>query len=165
VAAVESLEIKADILSDDLAEVKCGQNVFITAPVLGDTILEGTVSKIYPRAEEKMSALGVIQRRVPVIISLKNSANLQPGYEVRVAIETNHLENIITVPVESVRSKHDGTKEVMLIKNNRIVNMKVETGLSDNSSMEIKSGITEGEIIARDASLDLKDNQKVKPLE
>lgn len=82
VAGQEHLEIKADILSDDLAEVKIGQDVDVTAPVLGQKTVRGKVTRIYPRAEEKQSTLGVIQRRVPVIISLEDPAVLKPGYEV-----------------------------------------------------------------------------------
>lgn len=43
VADPDSLEIRADILVDDLAEVGVGQKVKITAPVLGSKILNGRV--------------------------------------------------------------------------------------------------------------------------
>ncbi len=164
IAAVQDLEIKADILSDDLGEIQIGQKVSVTTPVLGNKLLEGTVLKIYPQAEEKISALGVIQRRVPIIISIEDSANLKPGYEVRVAIETTHLEDVITLPIESVR-KTDNGKEVILIQNNRIKYQEVETGLSDSNNIEIKSGIKEGDLLVRDASLELKENMKVDPSE
>lgn len=83
VGSDNNLEIKTELLSDEVRRVKKGQITRITAPVLGDQILTGKVSKIYPRAYEKTSALGVVQRRVPVIIALEQSSNLQPGYEVR----------------------------------------------------------------------------------
>lgn len=159
----QKLELKADILSDDLAHVKLDQSVFITAPVLGDKILSGQVIKIYPQAEEKTSALGVIQRRVPVIISLDDPANLQPGYEVRVAIETDRLENTLLLPIESVRSLADGEKQVLLIKDNRVQFQKVTTGLSDGQNIQIADGLEEGAVVVQDASLDLKENARVNP--
>ncbi len=159
----QDLEIKADILSDDLAQVQVGQRVSITAPVLEDKVLSGRVIKIYPRAEEKMSALGVIQRRVPIIISLSDRANLKPGYEVRVAIETKHLDNVITIPIESVRPQGEGKGQVMLIKDQRIVFNEVETGLSDGDRVEIKKGLNVGDLIVKDGSEELNPHTKVKP--
>ena len=67
IGSSQNLELKAHILSDDLAEIAVGQKVNITAPVLGTEVLKGQVTRIYPKAEEIPSALGVIQRRVPGI--------------------------------------------------------------------------------------------------
>lgn len=51
-AAPGQLEVRADILSDDMADVRVGQTVGITAPLLGTNTLTGTVEQIYPQAEE-----------------------------------------------------------------------------------------------------------------
>ncbi|MCR4399647.1 MAG: efflux RND transporter periplasmic adaptor subunit [Syntrophomonadaceae bacterium] len=161
-AAGKALEIKADILSDDLADVAVGQPVTVTAPVLGSAVLEGRVREIYPQAEEKTSALGVVQRRVPVIISLADSGVLKPGYEVRVAIETARHENVLVVPIESVRSLQDGTQQVLVVANGRVHFVTVTTGISDGNRVEITGGLKAGETIVRDASLDLKDNARVR---
>lgn len=163
IAADHNLEIKADILSDDLADIQVGQKVLITAVVIGDRTLEGTVSRIYPRAEEKISALGVTQRRVPVIISLDDQANLKPGYEVRVAIQTRHLTDVLTLPIESVRQTAEGKKQVMIIEDNRIKIKEVKTGLSDGNQVEIESGLKEGDRVVKDASQEIKENLKVSP--
>jgi HlyD family secretion protein len=165
VAPPDQWEIKADILSDDLAEVKEGQKVTITAPVLGAKVLTGEVKKIYPRAEEKKSALGVLQRRVPVLITLSDPANLKPGYEVQVAIETLVKENVLVLPRESVHTTRDGSKEVMAVVNNRIQRLSVETGLSGRDSIEITKGLKAGDRVVRDATQDLAEKTKVKPVE
>ena len=95
VGSASQLEIKTELLSDEIRRVRTGQLVQVSAPVLGGQTLAGRVSKIYPRAYEKTSALGVIQRRVPVVIDLEKADSLQPGYEVRVGIETLHKEVIM----------------------------------------------------------------------
>lgn len=162
VADSGQLEIKADILSDDLADVRVGQKAGITAPVLGQNTLSGVVKKIYPRAEEKQSALGIIQRRVPVIISLKESAGLKPGFEVRVAVETATRENVLTVPREAVRTTKEGQKEVMAVAGGRVRHRTVTTGISDGNNIEITGGLEEGDQIIRDGSLDLAEKTRVK---
>lgn len=165
VAVSDKLEIKADILSDDLGEVNLGQRVKITAPVLGAKVLYGEVREIYPLAEEKQSALGVIQRRVPVIITLADAANLKPGYEVKVAIETSTAQDALVIPREAVRTLKGGDKEVMVVTDNRVERKPVQTGIGDKENIEITEGLTAGEVIIRDGNLDLKENTKVKPSE
>ncbi|MFZ5644724.1 MAG: efflux RND transporter periplasmic adaptor subunit [Bacillota bacterium] len=163
VAAPDSLEIKADILSDDLAEVAEGQKVNITAPVLGGKILTGRVKQIYPQAEEKMSALGVAQRRVPVIISLDETANLKPGFEVKVSVETMTRHDALHVPLEAVITRADGQKEVMVVVNNSVSRRIVKTGISDREKVEITGGLEDRDVIVKDGSLALPDKAKVKP--
>lgn len=162
VAVPGQLEVKADILSDDLAEVKAGQKAVITAPVLGQTKLTGQVQKIYPRAEEKQSALGIVQRRVPVIISLPETANLKPGYEVKVAIETRTSGDVLVLPREAVRTARDGRKEVMVVVNGRVQQRTVQTGLGDRRNIEITAGLAEGDLVVRDGGLALADKTKIK---
>lgn len=162
VAVAGKLEIKADILSDDLGEVSLGQPVKVTAPVLGTRVLTGKVMEIYPQAEEKQSALGVIQRRVPVIIALDDFANLKPGYEVKVAIETSARQGVPVIPRETVRTLKDGGKQVMVVKDNRILYRTVQTGIGDRESIEITKGLQAGEVLIRDGSLDLKPNARFK---
>ena len=164
VAAAGQLEVKADILSDDLGEVKIGQKAVISAPVLGQDTLTGEVKKIYPRAEEKQSALGVIQRRVPVIISLPDPGPLKPGYEVRVAIETQTLDRVLVLPREAVRTTGDGQREVSVVVNDRVEHRPVQTGLSDQVMIEITGGLEEGDVVVRDGGLELKEKTKVKPV-
>lgn len=164
VAVSNVLEIKADILSDDLGDVKVGQKCLITAPVLGEKALVGEVTKIYPQAEEKQSALGIIQRRVPVIISLSDPVNLKPGFEVKVAIETLSRQNTLVLPREAVRTAPDGHKEVMAVLNNKVQHRPVLTGISDQDSIEIISGLAAGDLVVKDSSLDLAEGLRIKPV-
>lgn len=161
VADSEQLEIKADILSDDLGQVAVGQKVTVTAPVL-DRRLTGAVKKIYPQAEEKVSALGVIQRRAPVLVTVKDPANLKPGYEVKVAIETLSRTDVLLVPRESVITKGDGQKEVAVVNKGRINYQLIETGINDQDNIEVAGGLKEGDTIVRDGSLGLKEKTRVK---
>jgi len=156
------LEIKVDLLSDDLGDIKLGQKAQITAPVLGAQVLNGEIVKIYPQAEEKQSALGVIQRRVPTIIRLDQMGNLKPGYETRVTIITAGKEGVLLVPREAVITAADGQKQVMQIVNNRIRLVAVKTGLQDSKNVEITEGLLQGDQIVKDASVSLQSNTRVK---
>ena len=163
-AVPEQLEVRADILSDDMADVRVGQTVDITAPVLGQSTLTGTVRQIYPQAEEEQSALGVTQRRVPVIIALPEPQQLKPGFEVTVNIETDSRQNALLVPTESVRTTAAGQKEVMLVVRGRVHHQVVSIGISDQTNYEVTAGLKDGDLIILDGSQDLAEKARVKPV-
>jgi len=162
VAPEARMEVVSDILSDAMGNVAVGQKVSVTAPVLGSQVLEGKVAKIYPQAFEKMSALGVVQRRVKVRIDLPYSPRLKPGFEVRVAIETERHPGVLLLPIESVRTTESGERFAMKIERNRIKSVPIRTGLADRRSVEILEGLHEGDEVVRDAGLDLDEGRRVR---
>lgn len=157
-----ALELKTELLSDDMAEVKIGQNVEISAPILGNKVLHGTVKKIYPRAYEKTSALGVIQRRVPVLITLPANGLLKPGYEVQARIITQLKPRVITLPRTAIRVDDRGKNEVLAVVQGKIHHLQVQTGLQNPEAVEIRSGLQAGQLVIRDASTDIKEKTRVK---
>lgn len=164
-AVIESgggLEIKTELLSDEIRQVQRGQRVTITAPVLGDQKLVGQVSKIYPQAYEKVSALGVIQRRVPILISMEQTANLRPGYEVRVGIETIKKEKVILLPRESVRLNEKNQYRVLAVIDGRIKEVSIKIGNKNQQAVEVTEGIKAGDTVVRDGSLELKAGTRIK---
>lgn len=162
IGTTSQLEIEADLLSDDLGDVQLGQPVSVTATVLGQEVLTGVVSDIKPRAFAKVSALGVEQRRVPVIIKLNSSLKLKPGYEVRVSIETARRDGVLLVPREALKSTGNGGYRVMKISNNRVVYQDVELGLKGREYVEATAGIQEGDLIVKDGSQTLAEKSRVK---
>lgn len=164
VASLNQLEIKTEILSDDMADIMLGQKAIISAPLLKDKELEGEVVQIYPQAEEKLSALGVIQYRVPVIISLKEAHKLRPGYEVKVSIQTLSKKDVLIIPREAVIYDENGNKQVMLIDKGRIKYVSIETGLQDRANVEVIQGLDLGQKIVLDGSSLLKEGTKVKEI-
>jgi HlyD family secretion protein len=164
VGSPDLLEVRADILSDDLGGVMVGQRATVAAPVLGPAVLEGEVRKIYPQAGEKVSALGVIQRRVPVIITLKENGNLKPGFEVKVNIETESRKNVLVVPREAVRTAESGQKELLAVVGGRVQRRTVKTGAVGGGNVEITGGLQAGEVIVKDGSMKLEEGARVKPL-
>lgn len=164
IGTTSQLEIQADLLSDDLGDVQVGQPVTVTATVLGSEALTGVVSEIKPRAFAKTSALGVEQRRVPVIIQLNSGSKLKPGYEVRVSIEIARRNEVLLAPRESLISSGDGRYKIMKISENRVVFQDVELGLKGREYVEITGGLKEGELIVKDGSLALEDKARVKVL-
>lgn len=155
------LEIQADLLSDDIRDVRVGQPVEVSAIVLGGRVLKGQVREIRPRAYAKTSALGIEQRRVPVLISVEDNDVLKPGYEVQVAIQTASSEGII-IGRESLRSVGNGRYQVLKVVQNRVHYQDVEPGVGSREEIEIVKGLAEGDVIIKDGSLQLEENAPVR---
>lgn len=164
VANTGLLTIKTDLLSDDMVNIRLGQNAEITAPVLNGAVVRGVVQEIYPKAVEKISALGVLQRRVPVVIAVNAGENLKPGYEVKVSIELLSRENVLVIPWEAVHTKSDGNNEVMLITNQKITYQPIKTGLKNQKDVEVAEGLQAGDQIVLDSSLAIKPGTRIKIL-
>lgn len=162
VAPDAMMEVVSDVLGDALGGVAVGQKVRVTAPILRDLVLEGRVSKIYSQAFEKLSALGVVQRRVKVKISLPYTPALKPGFEVRVAIETERRSGALLLPVEAVRSTEKGERTVLRVEGNRIRTVKIRTGITDRRLIEILEGLEEGDEVVRNAGLDIAEGTRVR---
>lgn len=158
----EQLEIRAELLSDDMSAVKVGQPVLITAPVLGGRELAGEIKQIYPQAEEKQSALGVIQRRVPVLISLPQPDLLKPGYEVKAAIETLRQDQLLLINREAVRTLANNQKEVLVVEDGRIRHRIIQTGIHDRTQISVTGGLIAGEQVVKDGSLVFKEGARVQ---
>ncbi|MBP8818931.1 MAG: efflux RND transporter periplasmic adaptor subunit, partial [Syntrophomonadaceae bacterium] len=97
-----------------------------------------------------------------VIIALNQSTNLQPGYEVRVAIETLRKEGVILLPRESVRLTEDGHYRVLVVNEGHISERSIEIGEKNQQWVEVIKGIKVGETVVRDGSQELKEGSRVK---
>lgn len=162
IGSESQLEVRTELLSDEVRRVKIGQTTRVTAPVLGNQVLIGRVGKIYPQAYEKISALGVAQRRVPVIIALEQNGNLRPGYEVRAGIETVRKEKALLLPRESVQLTADGQYRVLAVVQGCIRERIIRVGEKNQQWVEVLEGLKGGETVVRDGSRELKEGARVK---
>jgi hypothetical protein len=69
---------------------------------------------------------------------------------------------VLLLPVERVRTNHDGLREVLKVNGGRIEIAPIETGISDRRNAEIVPGLAEGNLVVRDAGLDLEDETRVQ---
>ncbi|HCD71460.1 MAG TPA: efflux RND transporter periplasmic adaptor subunit, partial [Thermovirga lienii] len=84
------------------------------------------------------------------------------GYEVRIAVETARREKVMTLPIESVRTNSQGGYEVLKIADGRVHIVPVKVGLKSRQKVEIVEGLDEGDVVVKDAGIELDDGAKVK---
>ncbi len=99
------LEVVAELLSSDALQARPGSAVRIERWG-GPALLQGRVQRVEPAAFTKVSALGVEEQRVNVIIAITSPASewaeLGDGYRVAVRIVTLSQDRVLRVPVSAV---------------------------------------------------------------
>jgi HlyD family secretion protein len=101
----QGLEVVAELLTADALQARPGSRVRVERWG-GDGVLEGRVRRVEPAAYTKVSALGVEEQRVKVLIDITSPAEqwraLGDGFRVGVRIVTRSLDQVVKVPVSAV---------------------------------------------------------------
>lgn len=157
-----SAYIRVDVLVEDIVKISKGQKAVISGEVLKNTEMQGEVYYIAPKAESRLSSLGIEQQRIEVRIKFdNNSLKLKPGYTLDVDIAAQEKSDTLYVPEKSV-FEMDGKDTVFVVKNRKVETRAIETGIENDDFIEVISGITEGEIVVVDPDSELKSGRKVK---
>jgi HlyD family secretion protein len=102
---IGQLEVVAELLTTDALAARPGSRVLIVRWG-GPVTLEGRVSRVEPAGFTKVSALGVEEQRVRVLISITSPKEqwnaLGDGFRVSVRIVTMSQDNAVQVPVSAV---------------------------------------------------------------
>ncbi|MEZ5331054.1 MAG: HlyD family efflux transporter periplasmic adaptor subunit [Thermoanaerobaculia bacterium] len=144
-----SLEIVADLLSSDAVRVRAGQRVLVDQWG-GETPLAGRVRRVEPYGFTKISALGVEEQRVNVIVELTDPREewsaLGDGYRVEIAVVLWEGEDLLTIPMSSAFRHGDGWA-VWQVVDGRAKLAPVELGRRNGVDAEVRSGLTEGDTV------------------
>lgn len=158
----DSAYLKVDVLVDDIGKIEEGQKVIISGDVLNGREIHGEVYFIAPKAENKLSTLGVEQQRVEVRIRFNNkNLRLRPGYTLDADIITREKTDSIYVSDKSVFD-FEGKDSVFVVGNNKLELRSVECGIENDDFIEILSGLSEGEKLVVDPDSELKPGKRVK---
>lgn len=144
-----NLEIVVDLLSSDAVKVEAGQRVMIEQWG-GDTVLAGQVRLVEPFGFTKISALGIEEQRVNVVVDLTSEEEfwqkLAHGYQVDVRIVLWEKKDILMLPLLSLF--RDGEQWAVFVdKDGRAELRHVSIGRRSTLEAEVLSGLEEGEAV------------------
>jgi HlyD family secretion protein len=159
----QDLEIVADLLSADAVRVEPGQRVIVEGWG-GEKPLAGRVRLVEPFGFTKVSALGIEEQRVNVIVDLTSPhddwSRLAHGYQVDVRVVVAEEANALKVPLTALF--RDGAAwAVFVVDDGRARVRRVEIGRRNSVSAEIVSGVTEGERLVVHSSNRISDGVRV----
>jgi HlyD family secretion protein len=159
------LEIVADLLSTDAVRVKPGARTMVEQWG-GDKKLEARVRRIEPAGFTKISALGVEEQRVNVVLDFTNPAAawaaLGDAYRVEVRIVIWEAADVLKVPTSALF--RDGEKwAVYVASDDRARRTLIEIGQQTGQEGEVLSGLAEGARVILHPGDTLTDGARVKP--
>lgn len=191
VADLSKMEATVNVDENDVVLITVGDTATVHVDAYSDKTFKGVVTQIGNSAVTK--GLGtqdeVVNFEVKILI-LNPGSNIRPGMSCDADIETEKKQNVLTVPIQSVtarvgkemmdapqgsdqaeaepkakKEKSNKPKEVVFtIKDNKAKMIEVKTGISDDTYIEITSGLKGGEEIVsgpyRAISKELEDGSK-----
>jgi HlyD family secretion protein len=164
VGDVRSMEIVAQLLSQDAVSVRPGMTASITHwDAASGRELKAHVRRVEPAGFTKLSALGVEEQRVNVLLELDDPASSTPlgdGFAVEVSILTWAGDNVLQVPTSALFRQEKGWA-VFVVKDGRASVRPVETGHRRPLRAEITSGIAEGDVVVAHPGPSLKNGVRV----
>ncbi len=157
------IEIEAEILSRDAVAIKAGDPVEVEQWG-GAFPIKGIVRRVEPAAFTKISALGVEEQRVIVLIDLidipEAAKSLGDRYRVEVRVATWHANDALVIPAGSL-FREGNLWKTYVFKNDTAKLTTVEAGQSDGRFTEILSGIQAGEEVLLHPPDTVKDGAAV----
>lgn len=146
-----TLEVVADYLSTDAVQLRPGMQVVVDGWGGGDDALPGIIRRIEPAGFTKVSALGVEEQRVNVIVAPAGGddavwAALGAGYRVQTRAVTWEADEVLAVPVGCLFREGERWA-VFVVEDGRAVKRVVEVGHRTATHVEITDGLSAGEIV------------------
>lgn len=159
---ITCLEIRADLLSSDAASVQAGAAATITSWG-GPKPLAARVRRIEPAAFTKISALGLEEQRVHVVLDLVDPlpSGLGHDYRVDLSIVTWSGDNVLRVPARALFRAGDRWA-VFVARDGRAHQTLVELGETDGSLTVVTRGLAEGDMVIAQPSDTVMDGTRVR---
>ncbi|MDE2344247.1 MAG: efflux RND transporter periplasmic adaptor subunit [Betaproteobacteria bacterium] len=155
------LEVVIDVLSTDAVKIAPGMPVLLDHWG-GPGELHGRVRRVDPAAFTKVSALGVEEQRVNVVVDFADPpAALGDGYRVEGHVVVASRADVLKVPSTCLFRNGDGWA-VYVVENGRVRLRQVTVGLRSARDAEILSGLTAGSRVVRHPSNRLSDGVRVR---
>ncbi len=160
-----ALEIVVDVLTSDAVRIQPGAHVSLERWG-GEGELAGHVRRVEPSAFTRVSALGVEEQRVNVVIDLDEPRErwraLGDGYRVETRIVVWEQRDVLKVPASAIFRHGDG-HAVFRVEGGHARVVAVQVGEQNGVETQITGGLREGDRVVVHPSDAVVDGAEVAP--
>lgn len=143
----QALEVEVDVLSADAVRLRPGTPV-VLARWGGEALLQGEVTRVEPAGFTKVSALGVEEQRVWVIVALRSPQSawqgLGDGYRVEASFILWQAKDVLQVPASALFRDGEGWA-VFAVVDGRAEKRLVSIGQRNGLSAQVLRGLAKGD--------------------
>lgn len=146
------LEVARDSVKDrEYYVARQGQTALIRVDAFPNRTFTGRVKSVAAvAAQADWSSSDV--KLFPTIVSIEDTdvTGLKPDYSAEVTIQVDAGEaKVLTVPLQAVvgTSEMGGARKVYVIENSQPVEREVELGIFNDKKVEVKKGLSEGDVV------------------
>lgn len=139
---LENMQMKLQISESEINKVAKGQEVNIEVSAIEDKTYTGTIKSVSGVGSYSSSGTTFLS-----VVEFENDGNVKPGMSASCTIVLEKAENCIAVPIEAVQTNNDQKYVVVVDENGNTQNVDIETGISNNSYVQVTSGLNGGEKI------------------
>jgi HlyD family secretion protein len=161
----ESLEVEVDVLSTHAVKIAPGSKVILDRWG-GDQPVQGTVRVVEPSGFTKISALGVEEQRVRIVVDITSPREawrrLGDGYRVEARFVLWAGEDVLQLPTSAL-FRHGEGWAVFAVEGGRAHMTPVETGQRAGLATQLLSGLEAGARVVSHPDDMLSDGARVKP--
>ena len=150
VGVPKPLQVVAEVNEEDIPRVKVGQTVLFRTDAFPDQSLKGTVREITPMGD-------VVAKTYRIKIALPDDTPLKPGMSVEANIITREKPNALLIPADALQGKI-----VFVVDGNHVRKREINVGIRGTRTVEVLSGLKDGERVASPAATELKDGVRVR---
>ena len=159
-----ALEVAVDVLSADAVRIRPGTPVILDRWG-GEEPLEGVTRSVEPVGFTKLSALGVEEQRVWVVADLRSPveawSRLGDGYRVEASFVVWQGERVLQIPASALFRQGEGWA-AFVIDDGQVRRRAVEIGQRGGLTVEIRSGLAEGERVVTHPDDALREGAAVR---
>lgn len=158
------MEVIADLLTTDAVHATPGRRAVIER--WGGPAVEGRVRLVEPAAFTKVSALGIEEQRVKVIVDLADPPPawraMGDGYRVTLRVITHSVDQAVLVPVGAVFPIGEGGTGVYVADGGKARLQPVDLGGRNGSEAWVRSGLRAGQTVVVYPSPAVADGKRVQ---
>jgi RND family efflux transporter MFP subunit len=154
IVRVDPLKVIAEIPEGLAPYIQSGQSVDLQVDAYPDRSFNGKVSRISPTVNQQTRAFP-FEALVP-----NEQGLLKPGTFVRVALTTDHVEPLLTLPYTALQYRY-GVNRAFVVKGDTITGHEVKVGDRLGDRIVILGGVQAGDVVAMTDVDNLADGLKV----
>jgi HlyD family secretion protein len=159
----QRMEVLSELLTTDAVQAQPGRRVVIER--WGGPPVEGVVRRVEPAAFTKVSALGIEEQRVNVLVDITSPPQawqaMGDGFRVVVRVVTQSVEHAIVVPVGAIFPHGEGMA-VYRQDGRRVRLQPVQVAGRNGSDAWVRDGVAAGDSVVIYPPATLADGKRIK---